>query len=85
MNELLSLAPQGEVTEYDRRQMALYAALLDAADAQAPWQNVVTTLMGLDPSKKGVLDCWHSHLERARWIASDGLAQAIHAFGRSDG
>ena len=75
-------APVGEtVTAYDQRQLALYAALLDADAASQPWQEVARDLMGLHSDDAAAEACWRSHLQRARWIVSDGLGTALIAFG----
>lgn len=75
-------APVGEtVTAYDQRQLALYAALLDADAAGQPWQESARVLMGLDNDDSSAEACWRSHLERARWIIGDGLGNALVAFG----
>jgi len=75
------LAPRGiKVVDYDRRHLALYAALLEAADAGQAWQDAATSLMRLDTSECDAEACWRSHLERARWIVGDGLGNAIDAF-----
>lgn len=77
-----SLAPTETVAvDYDRHNLALYAALLDAADAGQDWREVAGSLMGLDVDGEGAEACWHSHLERARWIIGEGLASAIAVFG----
>ena len=77
-----SLAPMGTVSvDYDRRNLALYAALLDAGDAGQDWRLVARVLMGLDVDRAGAEACWRSHLDRARWIIGEGLASAIVAFG----
>lgn len=68
------------VIEYDRDQLSLYAALLDAADAGTSWREVATRLMHLDPDAEGAEACWRTHLERARWIIGEGLGTAIEAF-----
>jgi hypothetical protein len=82
MAMLRSVAPSdGEPADYDRQHLALYAALLDADDAGTCWRETASSLMGLDPSASNAEACWHSHLERARWIVGDGLAKAIGAFG----
>jgi hypothetical protein len=81
VNRLLSVAPDGNaVTEYDRVQLSLYAALLDAKDVGISWRQVVRDLMKLDPDGAGAEACWRSHLERARWITGSGLASALEAF-----
>lgn len=73
------------VTDYDRQQLALYAALLDADDAGRDWHDVASSLMRLDVSHAGAEACWRSHLDRARWIAGAGLGEALVAFGRRVG
>ncbi len=79
------LAPSDEMpTSYDRRHLALYAAILDADGARLQWADAVSALMGIDPEAHGAEDCWRSHLDRARWIVGDGLAQAVSTFGRSE-
>lgn len=78
-------APVSEhVVEYDRRHLALYAAMLDADDAGLDWTDAARTLMGIDTAEAGAEACWQSHLERARWIIGDGLSKAVSAFGRSE-
>jgi len=75
------LAPEGHgVVDYDRRHLALYAALLEADDAGGPWQDAAASLMQIDVSKCDAEACWRSHLERARWIVGDGLGSALVAF-----
>lgn len=82
MTDLMPLAPTNDVAiEYDRRHLALYASLLDAAEAGGCWQSAATDLMGLDLASKGAEDCWRSHLERARWIIGEGLPSAVDRFG----
>ena len=76
------LAPESDVAvEYDRRQLPLYAAMLDADDAGADWRQVAVILMGLDTEMPGAEACWRSHLDRARWIVGEGLGSALVAFG----
>ena len=78
------IAPSGDVTDYDRAHLALYAALLDADDSGQEWTAMVSDLMGLDPTAADAETCWRSHLDRARWIVGEGLAQAVSSFGRSE-
>ncbi|RYM01407.1 hypothetical protein EWH10_02150 [Sphingobium fuliginis] len=81
----MALAPLGDaVVEYDRLHLSLYAALLDAEDSGQPWGEASQILMGIDPGSLGAETCWRSHLERARWIVGEGLAQAVSAFGRTE-
>jgi hypothetical protein len=83
-SSLAAVAPIGPVTDYDRSHVALYAALLDAEAAGMTWQEVATTLMLLNPGQGANKRCWHSHLERARWIVGPGLATAVGTFGRGE-
>lgn len=78
---LQTVAPVGQATEYDRDHLALYAALLDAADAGQDWTIAASDLMGIDITDLGAEACWRSHLDRARWIIGSGLESAISAFG----
>ncbi|WP_232476303.1 hypothetical protein [Flavisphingomonas formosensis] len=78
-----ALAPAGdEVVEYDRTNLALYAALLEAENAGRDWCDVASSLMHLDVTRPDAEACWRSHLERARWIVGAGLATALVAFNR---
>ncbi|WP_230461197.1 hypothetical protein [Sphingobium sp. CAP-1] len=67
--------------DYDRRHLALYAAILDAADQGRPWREAAGDIMKLDVARDDAEACWQSHLDRARWIIGDGLGSAIAAFG----
>jgi len=83
MDTLDRLTPSDDAAvEYDRRHLALYAALLDADDAGIGWQAAAMSLMRLDVSEPDAEACWRSHLERARWIVGDGLGTAINAFSQ---
>ena len=83
METIDRLAPSdGRVIDYDRRHLALYAALLDAADAGGDWRDAASLLMQLDITRFDAEACWRSHLERARWIVNGGLGSALIAFNR---
>ncbi|WP_156681046.1 hypothetical protein [Sphingomonas profundi] len=74
------LAPtESTMVEYDRRNLALYAALLDADNAGCDWQDTASSVLRLDVSDDHAKACWRSHLERARWIVGEGLANALLA------
>jgi hypothetical protein len=77
----VNVPSDASVTEYDRRNLALYAALLEADDAGREWQDVVANLMQLDAALPEAEACWRSHLDRAHWIIGEGMADAIVAFG----
>ena len=72
------------LTEYDRRHLALYIRLLDAADEGAPWTEVTRILFGLDPkpNRERARRVYESHLARARWMTEHGhrdlLRSAMH-------
>lgn len=84
MSGLLDIAPAHDAaTEYDRANLALYAALLDAADAEQDWTIAASDLMGIDITDSGAEACWRSHLDRARWIVEEGLGSALETFGRN--
>ena len=82
---LQNVAPTGPVTAYDRQQLALYAALLDADDAGQSWQEAAVTVMRIDVADAGAEACWRSHLDRARWIIGEGLASALSSFSSRPG
>jgi hypothetical protein len=82
MASLDCLAPCSEhVVEYDRQNLAMYAALIDASDTGEPWRVTAADLMKLDPGDVAAEACWRSHLKRARWIIGEGLETALVAFG----
>lgn len=78
ISSLQDVPPQGDVvTKYDRRHMAQYMRLLDAAGEGASWQEAAQIILGLDTQKEPerarlVHD---THLERARWLSSEGYRQ----------
>lgn len=81
LDSISNCAPTGtKVVEYDRRNLALYAALLEAEDAGRDWWEAAADLMRLDPADPDAEACWQSHLDRARWIVGEGLATALVAF-----
>lgn len=70
------------VVDYDRRSLALYAALLEAEDEGRDWRDAAASVLHLDVTRCEAELCWRSHLERARWIVGEGLGTAIAAFNR---
>ncbi|WP_255308932.1 hypothetical protein [Sphingobium fuliginis] len=68
--------------DYDQRNLALYAALLEAHDAAVDWRTAAADVMGLDPSDPASEPCWRSHLKRAQWIVGEGMAAALVGFGK---
>jgi hypothetical protein len=80
-SSLRPVAPCSSPTPYDQSHLALYAALIDAETAGLGWRDIAMTVLQLDPGEAGVEQCVLSHLQRAKWITSHGLRQAIEAFG----
>ena len=81
MSMIEALAPSGdEVADYDRTNLALYAALLEADEAGRDWREVAADLMRLDITDPDAEARWRSHLERARWIVGEGMGAALVAF-----
>lgn len=71
---------ENEVCEYDLENLALYAALLDAADAGLSWQEATRQILCLDENDLTSFDIYERHLRRARWIVGEGLQSALVAF-----
>ena len=85
MQTLWDIAPTGDVSDYDRRNLLIYAALIDADDAGMDWARGAAEILGFEPGFDRVLarGCWQTHLARARWIIGEGLASAVVAFGHT--
>lgn len=77
-------APSGRANAYDRSNLMIYAALLDADENGVNWEQSAGLILGLDveADRERAFGCWRSHIERARWIVSEGLASAVETFGR---
>jgi hypothetical protein len=72
--------PRGPtLTDYDRQHLVLYLRLLDAADEDAEWTEVVRVLFGIDPSRDGerARRVYDSHLARARWMTEHGYQDLL--------
>ena len=82
---LRNVAPSGQVTDYDRQTLPVYAELLDADAAGVDWVEGARSILGLDASadRMTARRCWESHLARARWIVGEGLGSALETFGRN--
>ncbi|RYL96449.1 hypothetical protein EWH10_18585 [Sphingobium fuliginis] len=82
---LRNVAPSGQVVAYDRQNLAVYAALLDADAAGIGWVEGARSILGLDDKVDSMTaqGCWESHLARARWITGEGLSSALRAFDQS--
>jgi hypothetical protein len=78
-----AIAEQAEwsesITYYDRQHIVTYARLLTAEREGLDWQDAVREILLQDPRRnpKEARICWESHLERARWISTEGIRLAV--------
>jgi hypothetical protein len=70
-----------ELTPYDERHLVTYLRLLDAAEEQADWREVVRIIFGLDPLQEPerARIVHDSHLSRARWMTEAGYRQLLRS------
>jgi hypothetical protein len=76
---ILTLAPSGEITAYDRMHAAIYLRLLDAEEAGADWREVAQIVLGLGPSipEPQARSIYSSHLNRAHWLVRGGYKDLL--------
>lgn len=80
VNQIADTPPSAEhVTEYDRRQLKIYARLLDAAAEHAEWTEVAERVLGLDVASnpEHARSIYEAHLERARWMTTSGYRDLL--------
>jgi len=67
------------ITFYDRQHIVTYARLLTAERDNVDWRDGVREILRQDPDRepKQARICWESHLERARWISTEGFRLAV--------
>jgi len=67
------------LTDYDESHLVTYLRLLDAAEEGADWQEAVTIIFHLDPTRDLVRaqTVYDSHLARARWMTEHGYRQLL--------
>jgi len=73
-------APDGPaVTGYDQQHLATYLRLLDADANGAPWGEVASIVLHIDPiaEPKRAHRAWESHLKRARWMVEHGYRHLL--------
>jgi hypothetical protein len=70
-----------ELTPYDERHLVTYLRLLDAAEEQADWREVVGIIFGLDPLQEPerARIVYDSHLSRARWMTEAGYRELLRS------
>jgi hypothetical protein len=68
-----------KLTDYDESHLVTYLRLLDAAEEGADWQEAVTIIFHLDPTRDLVRaqTVYDSHLARARWMTEHGYRQLL--------
>ena len=67
------------ITRYDQEHFITYARILDAERAEADWREAVKIILLRDPEAdpEQAWLCWETHLARAKWIATEGVVQAV--------
>ena len=79
-HHLADAPPEAEhVTDYDRRNLKIYARLLDAAADHADWREVANVVLGLDVASnpEHAQRVHDAHLERARWMTTCGYRDLL--------
>lgn len=72
-----------ELTDYDLEHLVVYLRLLDAERDGAPWAEVASLVLGLDPTgtPEQANQCWRSHLSRAQWMTRTGYRSLLRQPG----
>ncbi len=67
------------LTSYDKRHLATYLRLLDAAREGADWHEAVKVIFGLDAQRepKRARLVYDSHLARAHWMTRSGYLHLL--------
>lgn len=70
---------EARLTDYDRAHLPIYMRLLDAADANAPWDEAARIVLGIDPTREPdrAKRAYDSHLARARWMIDHGYRHLL--------
>lgn len=75
-----ALAPSESVlTGYDQAHAITYLRLLDADTEGADWREVARLVLGCDPDANTEFSrrTYDSHLERARWMTTNGYEHLL--------
>lgn len=80
MQEFLESPPISvSITAYDRRCFKLYLLLLEAENANDPWESAYERAFGTDPATDKIR-CklqFDTHLKRARWMSTYGYSKLL--------
>ncbi|MGI8840616.1 MAG: DNA -binding domain-containing protein [Caulobacteraceae bacterium] len=70
---------EARLTDYDREHLTTYLRLLDAAEEDAPWDEVARLVLGIDASRQPdrASRAHESHLARARWLTDHGYRDLL--------
>lgn len=73
--------PDPHMTAYDHAHVEIYLRLLDAAAEGAPWEEVCSIVLGIDPgaAPQHARQCYESHLARAHWLSEIGYRDLLKA------
>jgi hypothetical protein len=68
-----------EITAYDEAHFVTYMRLLDASAAGISKEEMCRIILGMDPAKepKRASSALKSHLERARWMITEGYRHLL--------
>ena len=67
------------ISSYDRRHLATYLRLLDAAEEGADWREATFLIFGLDAATDHckAQQVYEWHLARARWMVTNGYRELL--------
>lgn len=67
------------ITPYDRGHLPHYVRLLDAASENAPWNEAVEVIFGVDSTAEpeSARRIYNENLRRARWMSEAGYAHLL--------
>jgi hypothetical protein len=78
--DVADIAPVSEMlTGYDAEHLITYLRLIDADNDGANWQEVAKIVLHIDPQREPdrARRAWVTHLERARWMTSQGYRHLL--------
>jgi hypothetical protein len=72
-----------EITPYDEAHFVTYLRLLDAEIEGAAWEESARIVLGLDPDqdRSSAMHIYANHLNRAKWMTTNGYAHLLTMAG----